>query len=84
METSWIVLAGIVVCGLCALPLSLKGLHKLAKDFFRYQEHKEEAAHNKKIEASKDDLKKITENGTLSQLIDAAKQLGDEKKKKEI
>ena len=81
METSYIVFAGIVLCGILGLPLVLKGLHRLVKDYFKFQEHKEEKIQNQKIEETKDDLKKITNSGNLSELIDAANKLGDNKKK---
>jgi len=82
METSYIVFAGIVLGGILGLPLVLKGIHRLVKDYFKFQEHKEEKIQNQKIEETKNDLKKITNSGNLSELIDAANKLGEENKKK--
>ena len=81
MDSSLIVFAGIILGGLLVLPISLKGIHRLVKDYFKFQEHKEEKIQNAKIEDSKDELKKITDSGNLSELIDAANKLGDNKKK---
>ena len=81
METSYIVFTGVIVAGLFVLPFTLRGMHKLAKDFFRYSDHKEEKFQNEKIDTSKTDLKDIVNSGTLSDLLDATKKLGDEKKK---
>lgn len=82
METSYIVFAGIVLCGIWGLPLVLKGLHRLAKDYFKFQDHKEEKIQNAKIEDTKEDLKQVVDSGNLSELIDAANKLGKENSKK--
>ena len=42
MDISVIVFAGIIVCGIAGIPLILKGIHKLVKDFFHYQEKQED------------------------------------------
>lgn len=81
METSYIVFTGIIVAGFFALPFTLRGMHKLAKDFFRYSDHKEEKLQSEKVDNSKTDLKEVINSGTLSDLLDATKKLGDEKNK---
>lgn len=81
METSYIVFAGIVLGGILGLPLVLNGVHRLVKDYFKFQEHKEEKIQQSKIEEAKEDLKNTIDSGNLSELIDAASKLGENKKK---
>jgi len=81
MEISYIVFAGIVVCGICALPLALRSFHKIMKEYLKHKRDKEKKLQQEKVDEDKKDLKQVVSSGTLSDLLDAAKQLGDDKKK---
>lgn len=81
MNISYIVFAGIIVAGISVLPLILKGIHRLFKDYVHYVDKEEEKIQNQKIEETKNDLKETIDNGSLSDLFDAANKLGQNKKK---
>lgn len=80
IDTSLLIFSGIIVCGLASLPIILKGLHKLVKDFFKYKEEQKINQQNQKIEEYKSDLKIVINSGSLTELIDTANKLGDTKK----
>lgn len=81
MEISYIVFAGIIVCGISALPLVLSGVRKLFAMFLKVKEHEEEKQHQQKIENAKDELKEVLDSGDLSDLINVANKLGNKQKK---
>ena len=80
MDVSYIVFAGIIVAGISALPLVLRGVYKILKMFFRYKEKQDEKIAAEKISNAKDEMKIAIDSGNLSDLINAANELGDTKK----
>ena len=82
MDISYIVFAGIIVAGISALPLVLRGLYKILKMFFQYKEKQEEKLKNEKISDAKDELKETINHGNLSDLIDAANNLSNKQQGK--
>ena len=81
MDVSYIVFAGIIVVGISALPLVLRGVYKILKMFFQYKEKQEEKIAAEKISDAENKLKIVTDSGNISDLINAANELGDTKKK---
>lgn len=79
METSIIVFSGIVVCGIAAIPLILKGIHILFRDYMKYDEVQEDKQNKQEVSDAKDKLKIAADSGTLADLVNAAKELGDKK-----
>ena len=79
METSIIVFSGIVVCGIAAASLILRGIHVLFRDFLKYGEVQDEKQNKQEVSDAKDRLKIAADGGTLADLVDAAKELGDKK-----
>lgn len=81
MDVSYIVFAGIIVAGISALPLVLRGVYKILKMFFQYKEKQDEKIAAEKISDAENKLKIATDSGNISDLINAANELGDTKKK---
>ena len=79
MEISIIVFSGIVVCGIAAIPLILKGSHVLFRDYMKYDEVQEDKQNKQEVSDAKDKLKIAADSGTLADLVNAAKELGDKK-----
>lgn len=81
MDVSYIVFVGIIVAGISALPLVLRGVYKILKMFFQYKEKQDEKIAAEKISDAENKLKIATDSGNISDLINAANELGDTKKK---
>lgn len=82
MDVSYIVFAGIIVAGISALPLVLRGVYKILKMFFQYKEKQEEKLHQENISNAKDKLKETVDSGNLSELIDTVNNLGNKQQGK--
>jgi len=61
-------------------PSVLSKLHTLFKDYMKYRDQVKEEEKKKKIEAAKQELENAAANGSLNDLIDASKKLGNTKK----
>lgn len=79
MSTSTIVVIVTIVIGLSTIPLITRGLHILFKDYMKLEDHRKEKHTTAKVEVAKDKLKETTDNGSLADLIEAAKELGEKK-----
>lgn len=82
MDVSYIVFAGIIVAGISALPLVLRGVYKLLKAFLQYKDKQDEKLHAQSVSEAKNELKTAVDSGSLSDLIDAANNLGNKKQEK--
>ena len=82
MDVSYIVFAGIIVAGISVLPLVLRGIYKIFKMIVRCKEKQEEKIDKQEISNLKDKLKIAVNSGSLSDLINAADDLGDKKLEK--
>ena len=80
MSTSFIIVLIVAVIGLATIPLITRGLHTLFKDYMEYEKHKEYKKTKADVAETKDKLKDVTDKGSLSELIETAKELGEAKK----
>ena len=81
MDVSYIVFSISIVCGIFALPVALRGIRKLLSILLKAKEHQEEKQRLQRIEDAKKKLKETLDSGNLSDLINAANDLGKEKRK---
>lgn len=81
MDNSLIIFAGIVACCLATMPFAARGVHLIFKDIFKYKDYKKHEEVEKEVDKKKDELKETLDSGDLSDLLNAAKELGDKKKK---
>ncbi len=81
MDTSVIIFAGIVVCGIAGIPLIFRSVHKLIKEFLQYQEKQENKKQKEKIDEIKSQLNDVVNSGSLTDLINTTKKLGDNRRK---